>query len=525
MNILLVDDQEKILEATKKLVNWEKLHVDEVFTASGAAAAKRILSGHQVDIMLTDIEMPGEDGIALQRWQADMYPAVACIFLTSHADFAYAKEAIRNGAFDYILQPAGMAEIEETVERCIRFLEEQKRLKTKSREYDERLSEALETHVLAMFYQKGQFSHMDKWRMDSCTEEEEWWYLPCLVEVWQADSTAVKKALYQAIKDVRIGEDISGIAGRLDDGQVGILFYSKGKIPEAPLLKEKLYFILQQITEEFSCELNMYLGQCARDDLPEQIEQIFAFQSGRVLKKDEVYLVEAPEPVKLRRPDGAVWGRWLIRRDTALVRNQITNLLRYAQQEQHLTLSYMHQLLHAFLEACSVACYEQKVNLSELFTNDFSYEQMLRAYSSVQELCRGVDFCLRRYETLLPKKEGEEGCYSVQERIQEILYYLDENMDRMISRREAAKAVFLSEDYFSRMFLKETGMRYKEYVMKHKMDYAGKLLADTDLPVTLAASKVGYDNFTNFTKTFRRFMGMTPTEYRKKHQRNVKSER
>lgn len=90
-------------------------------------------------------------------------------------------------------------------------------------------------------------------------------------------------------------------------------------------------------------------------------------------------------------------------------------------------------------------------------------------------------------------------------------------MDRMISRREAAKYVFLNEDYFSRMFRRETGIGYKEYVVKQKMDYAEKLLADTDMPIALVASKVGYDNYTNFTQTFRKLKELTPTDYRKKY--------
>ena len=114
------------------------------------------------------------------------------------------------------------------------------------------------------------------------------------------------------------------------------------------------------------------------------------------------------------------------------------------------------------------------------------------------------------------EKEGDETPYTAQERIQDILHYLEENMDRMISRREAAKYVFLNEDYFSRMFRKEMGIGYKEYVLKQKMDYAGRLLENTDLSVTLVASKVGYDNFTNFTQMFRKYTGETPSDYRKR---------
>ena len=69
-------------------------------------------------------------------------------------------------------------------------------------------------------------------------------------------------------------------------------------------------------------------------------------------------------------------------------------------------------------------------------------------------------------------------------------------------------------------------MGFKEYLLKIKMDYAGKLLANTTMPVTLIASKVGYENFTNFSQMFRKVMGNTPTEYRKMNNEseNTKSE-
>lgn len=364
MNVLIVDDQEKVLEATQKLVNWKRLHVDEVFTADSAAAAKRILSQYHVDIMLTDIEMPEEDGLSLQKWQVEHYPYMYCIFLTSHADFSYAKEAIRGGAFDYILQPAGIPEIEETIERCMEKLKKRTDVMQKSSRYDELMEKA---------------------------------------------------------------------------------------------------------------------------DCPEE-----------------------------RKPDSVRWGKWLIRRDYILVRNQIVNLLHLAEQDGYLTIDYRQQMIHAFLEASSVACYENRLEFSKLFTEDYNYEKMLQSYHTDEELCEGIDRFLHAYKKAVSGTDGrDDGSYTVQERIREVMRYLEENMDRMVSRREAAKYVFLNEDYFSRMFRKEAGMGFKEYQLKIKMDYAGKLLANTTMPVTLIASKAGYENFTNFSQMFRKVKGVTPTEYRK----------
>ncbi len=235
----------------------------------------------------------------------------------------------------------------------------------------------------------------------------------------------------------------------------------------------------------------------------------------RIMEQHGSFEEEVPE--ELTMPEAASWGKWMVRKDSVLVKNQIVNLLHYAGREGYLTDGYRQRIIRRFLEACSIACYAQDKTLEDLFTRSFTYEKMLHSYAADEELCRGVDFCLRQYHRIIVEKEGDEMPYTARERIQDILHYLEENMERMISRREAAKYVFLNEDYFSRMFRKEMGIGYKEYVLKQKMDYAKKLLQNTDLPVTLIASKVGYDNFTNFTQMFRKYTGETPSEHRKNH--------
>ena len=213
----------------------------------------------------------------------------------------------------------------------------------------------------------------------------------------------------------------------------------------------------------------------------------------------------------IREPDATIWGRWLVRKDFDLVRNQIKNLLIYAQQEQMLTMNYMQKTMQAFLEAISIACYENQKKLQDIFDENFTYEHILDSYHSLEALAKSVDFCIHRYQLLIHEEDEGERLYSVKERIQEIIQYLDNNMDRMITRREAAKYVFLNEDYFSRMFRKETGLGYKEYLLNIKMEYAKKLLIETKIPVALIASKVGYDNYSNFTQMFRKVVGVTPS--------------
>ena len=91
MNVLAVDDQINVLNGLMVGVQWKKLGIDQVYKAGNAAEAKRILRACTVDILLSDIEMPGESGLQLLEWVRNEQMDIACIFLTAHADFGYAK--------------------------------------------------------------------------------------------------------------------------------------------------------------------------------------------------------------------------------------------------------------------------------------------------------------------------------------------------------------------------------------------------------------------------------------------------
>ena len=118
MTVLVIDDQIHVVEGILSEVPWENLGVDKVWKAYNAVEAKGILLLHKVDIMLCDIEMPGENGLSLLKWTQDQGMETECIFLTAHADFVYARTAMQLGSFDYILQPARYEDIGNAILRA-----------------------------------------------------------------------------------------------------------------------------------------------------------------------------------------------------------------------------------------------------------------------------------------------------------------------------------------------------------------------------------------------------------------------
>lgn len=112
-SILIVDDDYITLDGLKQYLNWEKCGIKEVYTAMSAKKAKEIIENKQIDVLVTDIEMPGDSGIDLLKWINETQKDPVCIFLTSHADFSYAREAVKQKAFLYLLKPAPLEEMEE----------------------------------------------------------------------------------------------------------------------------------------------------------------------------------------------------------------------------------------------------------------------------------------------------------------------------------------------------------------------------------------------------------------------------
>lgn len=128
MKVLVVDDQKEVVQAVVSGVHWEKIQVEQVFSAYSVKEAMRLFLQEDIQILLCDIEMPPTNGFTLLRFAQTHKPDIACIFLSAHAEFAYALEAVKLGSYDYILQPAPFEEIEQAVQKAVHKVREAQRL-------------------------------------------------------------------------------------------------------------------------------------------------------------------------------------------------------------------------------------------------------------------------------------------------------------------------------------------------------------------------------------------------------------
>lgn len=163
MQLLIVNDEYITTKMIKEKIDWTSLDITSVFCAYCAAEAQEILKKESIDILLCDIEMPGEDGIELIRWIRKQDLDCECIMLTCHADFRYAQESLKLGVLDYILLPAKYEDIRQSVQQAI----DRRKVRRNRQEIYEYGQQWLNSKAEALHQKSGQ-RHLPKDLVEEC---------------------------------------------------------------------------------------------------------------------------------------------------------------------------------------------------------------------------------------------------------------------------------------------------------------------------------------------------------------------
>lgn len=116
MNILIVDDEKVIREGIQRTLS-NRFGQYNIFLAASPEEAVVQLRNKRMDIVLTDILMPGMSGLELMSLTSSHYPLMKWVVISAHSEFSYAQEAVRLGAKDYLLKPIGKEVLIEMIDK------------------------------------------------------------------------------------------------------------------------------------------------------------------------------------------------------------------------------------------------------------------------------------------------------------------------------------------------------------------------------------------------------------------------
>lgn len=118
IKIIIADDHQLFIEGIKSLLKQENNYVF-IGEASNASEAKELIIKNPVDVLISDISMPGESGIELTKWVKTNYPDIKVLVLTMYKDRSVISEILKSHAEGYILKNTSKEELITAIDKII----------------------------------------------------------------------------------------------------------------------------------------------------------------------------------------------------------------------------------------------------------------------------------------------------------------------------------------------------------------------------------------------------------------------
>ncbi len=122
--VAVVDDEDLIVQGLVRTMPWAKYDCEVIATASDGASAIEMIRREKPDVLFTDIQMPGKDGLSVIAAVRSEYPEMQISILSGYPNFDYAQRAISLGVVRYVLKPSKFAELEEALAEMVKNLAE-----------------------------------------------------------------------------------------------------------------------------------------------------------------------------------------------------------------------------------------------------------------------------------------------------------------------------------------------------------------------------------------------------------------
>lgn len=531
MNLLIMDDEPLILKNVQAQLESMDLPVDRIDTAGSASEARRKTADTVYDIFLCDIVMPEEDGISFAKWALQCFPDAKFIFLTAHADFEYMKEAISIQSFDYVLQPVSAEELKSVIERAIHQIsieEKNRRLMEKGSFFENHEIQILEgnsiRYLMGLSKDPSFLKELLEDNIGTVYEDDA--YLIYYVQMLSAspirrtEDLSIFRSVYYNVTNETFGaiglKNALLIRNDLSGNFIGILKFREEEYPDSEELVDSLEELCGFFEKPLSLKVAVYAGRiCYFEDLPSMLHEVMEEIPNNVHHVSRVFrageLTALPSQGHSFDQESAAWKALLQKNRLKDLKDSIFRYLDYHSARGAVNREFLMKLHQRSSELILAYMANEDIASADVFDEKLSYYDFMYCFDSVEHLKDGLSYVFEKLYTNVDIP-GEET-------IQKVIRYVRNNLDREILVTEIAEYISLNPVYLTRLFKKSQGMSLKRFIESEKMEATKHLLSTTSLPISVISGHVGYANYSNFTRSFKLFTGLTPSEYREKERK------
>lgn len=519
--VLIVDDEKMIRMGIKAALPWESYKVGEVYTAANGMEALSLVETGKPDLMITDINMTEMTGLELIERVRAIRPDIKIIVLTGYDEFDYAHRCLRMKVEDFFVKPVDEEEIGGAIKKIIddmeqsNDMEQQQKLLRRAQGVTEQL--ILERIMRNLAHGREEKEDLDYLAREfnfaaDCTMQ-----MAVIVPTVQMELDN-NELNYIALSIKNICVDLfdsqgEGITFEDNDGKLMIAVFENARSDE---IINRIGLLKNILKDEYNIASRVIVGGPVK-----------GFDKLKISYNDAVYLLDTEkesiqEIIQTRfsedryRLFNEVFAE--LKRIMVINTGNLDSVMKAYETFKQATESY--NLANTMIKRC---CFDIASTLYFSYISNTGETIDNRLNSLLNSLMNAEkeDILAFTAEFITQLFNGEE------ENIHEIIYkskaYIREHLAEDLSVSSLAAGLYITPNYFSRLFKKVTGEGCSEYIVRTRIEKAKALLETTSLKTGRIAYMVGYNDTNYFSLAFKKYIGISPTKYRETfyHQKNT----
>lgn len=535
MKVLLVDDEASEREGLRDYMPWEQLGLEVCGEATDGIQGIKLINDLNPEIVISDIKMPGMDGIEFATQLKKISPDTKLIFISGYQEFEYARKAIMLNAFGYVLKPVNFNKLVEILDKVVAQIKEDQLSTQEKEELRKQISE--NRQYLQQKFLLDLILYSKRHRKDTLYKRADYLGLSFPYSFFSVAVVSI--------------DDYSEIEGKLSEEGKQFLNTIILNTFKGISLCDACLHIAQVQDGMFTVIMNTSRsGIKFKDELTVAFEDFLKQLSDSCTNTATIGISDfcsqiGETQILYRHALAATKAKWTLGMgqiiftsdisigpcsmlDTQNYSDQIHEISQYVlagdSQNAKESLHVLFEVMKG--EECPPQQYIQNIGLALvnecrqiLMEIEEDPEQVLGSYVTISDTVFHIE-TMRGLETWLTSIL-QKVSHQIQEKrkaknnrlVDTICDIVNSRYDENIGMEDIAGEVFFSSNYIRKVFKDETGHTISDYLLQVRMKRTLELMKNPKLHVYDIGKKVGYDNSSYFGQVFKQYYGVTPKEY------------
>lgn len=507
----LVDDEPFILDGLYDAVDWSSYGLELTGRAENGKQALERMKEVPVDILITDITMPVMNGLELISAARQLYPELRIIILSGYNEFDYLKQGMRLGIENYLLKPINFTELTETLQNTVEKLNATASQSLIPAFTDDEIG-ILRDNILYR-WMTGQIAPAElAERARLLGIVFEWPYLLASIVRPDDEDEQMVLELRREIKQ-RVAADRATVCFTNLEGDIVIVFM--GDSPEACKLAalDLLTRLRDELGDSYRSRISLGTVKRMGEEQRQSYEQARRAQEyflmlGRTdIAEYETLIPDRDAQLTQIPVDWFDLGKLMVAKDKENLFTRIEEEFQQAQKQEGVTPALLRSLAIEMMLRLKMELNDLKsaqAMVSGLYKDVFGKAALA---SDVAELVALVQEAAGMMIDILGQDDRSPIVKQVLNHIHE--FYMEE-----MSLKSLGRKYNIHPGYLGKLFNKETNETFTDYINKYRIQKAKEMLKETNLKVHEIARGVGYWETGYFHKQFKKYVGISPTDYK-----------